>query len=61
MDETIVYFMNNGGYNLVIDSNTIKGSIIKHRQYYSFEQNDLDIKQNNCIYHLFMDLELKNS
>ena len=34
MEEIVIYFVNNGGYNLMIDS--------KYRQYYYSEQNILD-------------------
>ena len=44
MEETIVYFINNGGYNLMIDSNIIEDNLTKHRQYYYLEQNRLDDK-----------------
>lgn len=33
MDETIVYFINNGGYNLMI----VKVNITKYKQYYLLE------------------------
>ena len=42
MEEVVVYFVNNGGYNLMIDSNTIKDNITKYRQYYYSERNILD-------------------
>lgn len=44
MEETTVYFINYGGYNLMIDSTTIKDNITKHRQYYYSEQSRLDDK-----------------
>lgn len=49
-EETIVYFFNNKGYNLMMDSNTIKGNIIKHMQYYLLRRYDLNIKQLGQIY-----------
>ena len=45
MDETVVYSINNGRYNLMIDRNTIKDNITKHKQYYYSEVNILDDKQ----------------
>ena len=47
MDETIIYFINN---YLMIDNNTIKDNVTIHKQYYSLDQNDLDIKQLEQLY-----------
>ena len=44
VEEIVVYFINNGGYNLMINNNTIKDNITKHRQYYYSEINTLDDK-----------------
>ena len=52
MEETIVYFINYGGYNLMIDSTTIKDNITKHRQYYYLEQSRLDDKQLEQLYYI---------
>ena len=45
MDETIVYSINNGRYNSIIDRNTIKDNITKHKPYYYSEVNILDDNQ----------------
>ena len=47
IDETIIYFINN---YLMIYNHTIKDNVTIYRQYYSLDQNDLDIKQLEQLY-----------